>query len=293
MKKVLSLVMVLALMLVCFVACDNAEGPKTNEKDNSSVAAPSTEESANASASTEDSADVSASTEDSTDVSVSEDSADESASEEIESSESEADSAISEDVALGGDDAILGAWEATEDEVTLIFVFEEDGKGKLETMGITMDMIWSAADGKLNASITFMGETEEMLKDADYSLDGDSLSITMEGETVVFTRSNGIIEDSDTEISIALGGDDAIVGTWEATEEGVTVAFTFNADGTGKAETMGVEMDITWSAADGKLSASMSFMGTSEEMLADAEYSVDGDSLTIDDGMDVVVLTKK
>ena len=284
MKKFLSLVMVFALMLVCFAACDNAEGPKTNEKDNSSVAAPSTEDSTDASASTEDSTDVSASAEDISD---------EPASEEIESSESEADSAISEDVTLGGDDALLGAWEVTEDEITMILTFEEEGKGTMETLGMTMDMTWSAADGKLTASLSVMGETSEMLKDADYSLDGDSLSITMEGETVVFTRSNGVSEDSDTEISIALGGDDAIVGTWEATEEGVTVAFTFNADGTGTMESMGVEMDMTWSAADGKLTAYMSFMGTSEEMLADAEYSVDGDSLTIDDGMDVVVLTKK
>lgn len=88
-------------------------------------------------------------------------------------------------VACGGN-SIIGSWEATVEGVSMKLTFEEDGKGSITTMGVTADMTWSAEGDKLNASMAVMGITEEVFKDATYSVDGDSLSITMEGETVVF-----------------------------------------------------------------------------------------------------------
>lgn len=90
-------------------------------------------------------------------------------------------------VSCGGD-SIIGSWTFTEDGVTTTITFEEDGKGKIEAAGISMDMTWSEKDGKLTASMSFMGETEEMLKDAEYTIDGDSLTITSEGEPVTLTK---------------------------------------------------------------------------------------------------------
>ncbi|MBQ3195514.1 MAG: hypothetical protein IJB65_03505 [Clostridia bacterium] len=302
MKKVLCLVLLFALMVTSFVACDKKEDPKT-DKESSSVSAPSAEESKDTSASTEDSAVESVSTEDSAVESVSTEdseveptSTEDSAVESTSTEDSAVESTSTEDseVALGGDDALVGAWEATEDGVTVVFAFEADGKGKMSTMGISMDLTWSVVDGKLSASATFMGETEEMLKDAEYTVDGDSVTITYEGEALTLTRSTGAGEESDeTSSDMPLGGDDALVGAWEATEDGVTVVFTFEADGKGKMESMGVAMDLTWSVVDGKLNASMSFMGETEEMLKDAEYTIDGDSLTITSEGEPVTLTKK
>lgn len=89
-------------------------------------------------------------------------------------------------VACGGN-SILGSWEATQDGVTMKLTFEEDGKGSVTTMGATVDMTWSVDGDKLTASMSVLGMSEDIFKDATYSVDGDNLSITYEGETVVFT----------------------------------------------------------------------------------------------------------
>ena len=90
-------------------------------------------------------------------------------------------------VACGGD-SILGTWEATQDGVTMKFTFEDGGQGKATVMGLEVGMTWSVSGDKLNAKISMMGQEEEILKDATYSVSGDELSITMEGETVVFNK---------------------------------------------------------------------------------------------------------
>ena len=90
-------------------------------------------------------------------------------------------------VSCGGD-SIIGSWTFTEDGVTTTITFEEDGKGKIEAAGISMDMTWSEKDGKLTASMSFMGETEDLFKDAEYTIDGDKLTVKSEGETVTLTK---------------------------------------------------------------------------------------------------------
>ncbi len=86
---------------------------------------------------------------------------------------------------------VCGSWEATEEGITMIFTFNADGTGEVETLGIVMDMTWSVVNGKLNASASFLDETEEFLSNADYEVEGDTLTITQEGESVALTRSDG------------------------------------------------------------------------------------------------------
>ncbi|MBR2300363.1 MAG: hypothetical protein IKA41_00190 [Bacteroidaceae bacterium] len=90
-------------------------------------------------------------------------------------------------VSCGGD-SIIGTWETTEDGVTMAITFEEGGKGKITTEGITMDMTWSEKGGKLTASVSLMGMSEELFKGAEYKVDGDKLTITSEGKPVTFTK---------------------------------------------------------------------------------------------------------
>lgn len=90
-------------------------------------------------------------------------------------------------VSCGGDD-IIGTWEGKIDGEVMTLTFEEDGKGKIGSEGLTMDMTWEIKDGKLSASMSFMGMTEEMFKGAEFSVDGDKLTITADGETVTFTK---------------------------------------------------------------------------------------------------------
>ncbi len=90
-------------------------------------------------------------------------------------------------VSCGGDD-IIGTWEGKQDGITMTLTFEEDGKGKVASEGISMDMTWEIKDGKLNASMSFMGETEEMFKGAEFEVDGDKLTITSNGESVTFNK---------------------------------------------------------------------------------------------------------
>ncbi len=90
-------------------------------------------------------------------------------------------------VSCGGDD-IIGTWEGKQDGITMTFTFEEDGKGKVETSGVAMDMTWEIKDGKLNASMSFMGQTQEMFKGAEFEVDGNELTITADGESVTFKK---------------------------------------------------------------------------------------------------------
>ncbi len=262
MKKVLSLIMVLALILVCFAACTGGGEPKDNNKDNSSAAAPSAE--------------------DSTDASTSED-----------KDNAPESTPVEPDTNGGATDAgLCDTWEVTEDGITVAITFNADGTGKMETLGMTMDIAWSVTDGKLNASASLMGETEEMFKDAEYSIDGDTLTVTQEDESMVLTRKGGS-GNSGTTLPGGTGGDDALVGSWEVTEDGITMVLNFEEDGKGNMESVGVSMDMAWSVTDGKLSASMSFMGETEELFAGADYTVDGDKLTVTIDGESLVLTKK
>ena len=90
----------------------------------------------------------------------------------------------------GGKNAAVGTWKLTglfegEEDYSaylamlgmdLTLVLNEDGTGTMEMMGEKIDITW--ADGKI------MNEGESL----SFSVDGDTLTITEEGERMVFTR---------------------------------------------------------------------------------------------------------
>lgn len=90
--------------------------------------------------------------------------------------------------ACGGTKDPIGTWELSQDGVTMELTFEEEGKGSVSTMGISADMTWSTDDGKLTVSMSLLGETQELFTDAEYSVKGDELSITVDDETTVLTK---------------------------------------------------------------------------------------------------------
>lgn len=81
---------------------------------------------------------------------------------------------------------LIGSWSATEEGVEVIFTFKDGGKGTMSSMGIEMDMTWSTDGDKINMSMSFMGETEEM--SGTYKIEGNKLSLTADGETLVLTK---------------------------------------------------------------------------------------------------------
>lgn len=87
----------------------------------------------------------------------------------------------------GGND-IIGTWTATEEGVTMELTFNKDGTGSVATMGATVEMTWTLEGDTLNASMSIMGVSTDLFKDATISVDGDELSITYLGETTVLTR---------------------------------------------------------------------------------------------------------
>ena len=85
-------------------------------------------------------------------------------------------------VSCGGGDSIVGKWEVEQDGVKMTFEFTED-ELTVSAMGMEMDPVeYTAEDGKI--SFEMMGDKVK----GDYSVDGDELSITSDGEELVFTR---------------------------------------------------------------------------------------------------------
>ncbi|MBR3972238.1 MAG: hypothetical protein IKJ83_05095 [Ruminococcus sp.] len=84
---------------------------------------------------------------------------------------------------------------------------------------------------------------------------------------------------------------DALQGSWSVTEEGMEIIYTFNGDGTGTIEMMGMALDITYTIDGSSVTYTMSETGQSESQTLD--FAVNGSELTLTDGTDALVLTKK
>lgn len=81
------------------------------------------------------------------------------------------------------------------------------------------------------------------------------------------------------------GKEATIVGTWE----GDDYTYTFNDDGTGIQQIGEISVSITsYEAKDGKLSITISFLGTEEYT-----YSIKKNVLSLSDGNNTIELNKK
>ncbi|MBE6678603.1 MAG: hypothetical protein E7597_07410 [Ruminococcaceae bacterium] len=206
---------------------------------------------------------------------------------------------------------IIGTWEGSLDGITMTYSFKADGTGKAEAAGATIEYTWTVKDGKLNAVGEFMGETTEVFQDADYKLENGKLIITQQGTTVEFTRkgssSANIGFGDKTESTPDKGNsgtaaipdvqvrpvESTIIGTWEVTQDEIVMTFTFDEGGTGKIAMSGITMDMTWSTSGGKLNGELSFMGESEQLFSDADYSISGSTMTVTQDGETLIFTKK
>ena len=86
--------------------------------------------------------------------------------------------------ACGGKNALIGKWSVTEEGVEMIMEFKEEGKGNLSAAGglLSYDFEYSVDGNKL--SLTFEGETSV----SEYSIDGDKLTVTIDDESLTLTR---------------------------------------------------------------------------------------------------------
>ncbi len=191
---------------------------------------------------------------------------------------------------------IIGTWEGTLDDVLMTYSFNEDGTGAAEVMGAKVEYTWTAKDGKLNAEGTFMGETEKIFDNAEYKLENGKLIITQQGETVVFTRKSGSSDNADKNNGFFDEPGtvtDPIVGTWEFTQDGITMTVTFDEGGTGKIDFSGISMSMTWSTSGDTVNAEISFNGETEMFLDNAEYLIEGSTMYVSQEGETITFTKK
>lgn len=80
-------------------------------------------------------------------------------------------------------------------------------------------------------------------------------------------------------MSLVACGEKGIVGTWEITEEGMTVGYTFEKDGSCKTNLLGMEIPGTYETKGDKITITMTVFGSSDS--TEYTYKVDGDKLTL------------
>ncbi len=206
------------------------------------------------------------------------------------------------DVPVVATDALTGSWSVTEEGLEIIYTFNGDGTGVVEMMGMAMEMTYEIDGNKVTYTLTVAGQSESQT--LDFTVNGNELTLTDGVETLVLTKKEGHVPADPTEFTldvdiedptvtevefIALGGD--IVGTWVAEEEGVEITYTFNADGTGSIEMMGMAMEMTYTTEGTTITYTATFEGESETETL--EYAVIGNELTMTDGEYPVTFTKK
>lgn len=84
---------------------------------------------------------------------------------------------------------------------------------------------------------------------------------------------------------------DPLKGTWSAAEDGYEMSFTFNGDGTGSLDVAGTSIDTTYKTQGTTLSVTMTYEGNTDTQ--DFEYTLDGNTLTLDDGVDAIDFIKQ
>lgn len=93
-------------------------------------------------------------------------------------------------------------------------------------------------------------------------------------------------------MSLVACGGDKIVGSWEYSQEGLAVTFTFEKDGKLNVNMGGFAMSGTYSTDGDKLTMTLSMFGQEESTVS--TYTIEGDKLTItDEDGTKQVLTKK
>ncbi len=90
-------------------------------------------------------------------------------------------------VSCGGSDGIVGCWESTESDGTVLYYeFRDNGTGCISNGKDSAEFSYVAKDGVL--TVTYGGTSD----DATYSVEGNTLTVTdAQGTTVLRRRADG------------------------------------------------------------------------------------------------------
>ena len=215
------------------------------------------------------------------------------------------------DVLESLDFTVVGCWFASDEAIgDVCFVFAPDGSGYAEMFGYRFDISYMLSEGN-GINITMLGEgVSEELLDGVYELNGTELTITVDGDPMVFTKLD-LTTDGDgdntgygeVDLTPAENVSDTIYGMWASPvqEDGVvslTVVLALRQDGTGfmTAKDFVVEdYDLTEEEmADLIVSYTHGFSFTVEENIVtifDGGEQIGSSSMVVD-GDDMIVVTK-
>ena len=90
-----------------------------------------------------------------------------------------------------GGNPIVGSWTGSLEGVPLTMVFDEDGSGSLSAMGglLAVNYTYTAENGVLTLIPEEGSEDIATFNEgANYEIDGDTLTISNDGETMTLTR---------------------------------------------------------------------------------------------------------
>ncbi len=161
-------------------------------------------------------------------------------------------------------------------------------KSKIAAIALSAAMAFSMTACASNAEETQVEETETTVEE---TVAETSAVETSAAETVAETSAAETEPTEATEATI----DEALVGSWTGEVEGLELIYTFNDDATGSVtmteEGEDVDVPFTYNVPEeGTLTISVEFAGEVDS--EDASYTVDGDTLTMDDGSSTVEFTR-
>lgn len=188
---------------------------------------------------------------------------------------------------LGGDSALCGGWaekDAELDEygtpVGIYLSLSSDGTANYtDAEGETYTMLWAAADGTLTFDVYgYDDDFNSVHKGAytcSYSIDGESLSFEMDGkESTLELFTEEIVYEPEFEVDLdhALGGDEALCGTWIFDDNADKIVIAIKEDGTVEIEAegdgqFGFPADGKWYTEDGFVVCYVEVFGETMPML--------------------------
>ncbi len=192
---------------------------------------------------------------------------------------------------------LVGHWRYEDEDGVIEWSFKDDG-----TVTVIMEGHQTMnCDYLINGDrMLLYSEDEEygypMIVDDSFRFEDDTLYIHSDvfERELVRIEAPTISESPEPDISIpANEGDDKLLGTWTASQDDMVLGMTFSKDGVLELDMMGIKVSGIYSVSDGKMTAALTFMGETEIMFADADYYFRNGKLYIDDGIDLVELTKK
>ena len=162
-------------------------------------------------------------------------------------------------------------------------------KSKIATIALCAALALS-----MTACASTATETEETVAETEVE---ETVAETSAVETTVAETTVAETEASETEAAapVEVNIDEELVGEWSADIEGTAFVYAFNEDGTGSMTVSeeGEEMEIPFTyniPEEGTLTLTVEFAGETDS--EEASYTIDGDTLTIDDGTDSIEFTR-